>query len=153
MLVYRIVNEEKRTHDLSGTGAFKYGGRWNSAGLYALYTCEHEALCLLELLVHLEKEDMPENLFIMEINIMDDAPILLISEKELPAQWRIPENIKVKEMGNQILKAGKHLGICAPSAVLPQSNNYILNPLYKDFNKMVSVKNIFPYDVDGRLRK
>lgn len=153
MLVYRIVNEKKRSRDLSGTGSFKFGGRWNNPGVFALYTSEHEALCLLELLVHVDASELPEQLYILEILIADDAPILTFSEKDLPDNWRLPDNIKLKQMGDKILKEGKILGICAPSAVLPQSNNYILNPGYKDFKKMVHIKKVYEYDTDARLKQ
>lgn len=153
MLVYRIVNEEKRSRDLSGTGAFKFGGRWNNPGVFALYTSEHEALCVLEMLVHVDESEMPEHLYILEISLADDAPIISFTEKDLPDNWRLPDNTKLKQMGDKILREGKAIGICAPSAVLPQSNNYILNPLHKDFNKMVRLKKVYKYDVDGRLKK
>lgn len=151
MLVYRIVNEEKRTGDLSGTGAYKYGGRWNNAGVYALYTSEHEALCLLELLVHTDESEFPERLFIMEIFVAGDAPIYTFQEKDMPENWRLPENIQLKQLGGEIFKKGKYLGICAPSAVLPQCNNYIFNPQHKDFHKMLRVKKVHPYEADARL--
>lgn len=153
MIVYRIVNEEKRSRDITGTGSFKFGGRWNNPGVFALYTSEHEALCLLELLVHIDEDELPEKLYIMEILIADDAPILTFREKDLPDNWRLPDNIQLKQMGGKIFKEGKVLGICAPSAVLPQSNNYIFNPEYKDFKKMVSIKKVYSYAIDGRLKK
>ena len=151
MLVYRIVNEEKRTKDLSGMGAFKFGGRWNDPGVFALYTSEHEALCMLELLVHAEEMELPETLFILEILVADDAPFYTFQQKDLPNDWRLPENLQLKHFGNDIFRDGKFLGICAPSAVLPQCNNYILNPAYKDYQKMVHIKNVYSYDIDARL--
>ena len=153
MFVYRIVNEEKRTRDLSGRGAFIYGGRWNSPGTFALYTCEHEALCLLELLVHTDEDEMPAELFILEISIADDAPVFEFKEKDLPENWRLPEHIQLKQMGDEIFKKGKFLAICAPSAVLPRANNYIINPEHKDFEKMIRLKNVFRYNIDARLKK
>lgn len=151
MIVYRIVNDKKRTNDLSGMGAYKFGGRWNNTGVYALYTSEHEALCLLELLVHIDEDELPGQLFIMEIEIDDNAPIYTFQLKDMPPDWRLPENIRLKQLGDEIFKKGKYIGISAPSAVLPQSYNYIFNPGHKDFHTMVRIKKIYPYDVDARL--
>ncbi|MEO6815010.1 MAG: RES family NAD+ phosphorylase, partial [Ginsengibacter sp.] len=100
MLVYRIVKLKRRTKDISGTGAFNEGGRWNSEGVFALYTSENEALAMLELLVNVELAELPPNLFIMTIMIDDSAPVYKVPDRILPKDWRLPENIFLKESGN-----------------------------------------------------
>ncbi len=152
MLVYRIVKSEKRTSDLTGTGAFNEGGRWNSEGVYALYTSEHAALAMLEVLVHVDEGELPPGMFIMTIDIAEDAPILEILRHDLPEDWRIPENIALKEMGDAIFEGKKFLAIKAPSAVLPDSYNYILNPLYPAYYDLVKVIRVQPLEVDKRLK-
>jgi RES domain-containing protein len=52
MVVFRIVKSLNRAKDLSGMGAFKNGGRWNSKGTYMLYTSINSSLAYLETLVH-----------------------------------------------------------------------------------------------------
>jgi RES domain-containing protein len=64
MLVYRIVKNRARVNDLSGTGAFMNGGRWNYEGTYALYTSEYRSLALLETLVHTEDEELPPTVIV-----------------------------------------------------------------------------------------
>lgn len=59
MRVYRIVKLEKRTKDLSGTGAYMEGSRWNNEGVFALYTSESEALAMLEVMVHVQEGGLP----------------------------------------------------------------------------------------------
>jgi RES domain-containing protein len=39
--------------DLSGEGAKRTGGRWNSRGLPVVYLAEHPALALVEIRAHL----------------------------------------------------------------------------------------------------
>jgi|GEM_PF-4679954 len=51
MIVYRIA-QTKYAQDITGSGAKKYGGRWNRPGVAALYTSQQRSLCMLELLVH-----------------------------------------------------------------------------------------------------
>ena len=152
MLVYRIVKSEERAADLSGKGAYLVGGRWNSPGVYALYTSEHESLCLLELMVHLDEEDLPEDLYLMEIEIQPSAKLLELTEDEMPHNWRLPENIQLKEMGDALL-VEKNLGFIAPSAVMPTGKNIILNPRHPKFSEFVKVKNIIHLETDARLRK
>ena len=151
MLVYRIVKLEKRTKNLSGTGAFNEGGRWNNEGVFALYTSENEALAMLEILVNVEETELPPNMFIMTIEINDKAPIYTIPDKSLPKNWRLPENIFLKDLGDRIFKENNFIGIKARSAVMQNSYNYILNPLYPEFYKLVKVINVQKLEVDKRF--
>lgn len=151
MFVYRIVKSKTRTADLSGTGAFNEGGRWNNEGVFALYTSENEALAMLEVLVHLNESEIPPSLYVIKIAFPDTAPIFHIPDKSLPDDWRIPGNTALQEMGDKILGRKKHLGFRARSAVMPGSYNYILNPLYPDYGKIVTVKTVKLLAVDKRF--
>ena len=68
-----FVKAKKRTTDLSGTGAYNAGGRWNSSGVYALYTSENRSLASLEVLVHVDEGELPPDLYVMTIEIVDSA--------------------------------------------------------------------------------
>lgn len=151
MLVYRIVKLKKRTKDLSGTGAFNEGGRWNSEGIFALYTSENEALAMLEILVNVELTELPPNMFVMNIQVNDEAPVFEIPDKALPKNWRLPENIFLKEWGDKILKERKFIGIKARSAVMENSYNFILNPLYPGFYDLIKVVKVHKLQIDKRL--
>jgi RES domain-containing protein len=151
MLVYRIVKLEKRTKDLTGTGAFNEGGRWNNEGTFALYASENEALAMLEILVNVAETELPPNMFILTIQIDDRAPVFTIPDKRLPKDWRLPENIFLKKLGDKIMKEKKFIAIKARSAVMQNSYNYILNPLYEGYYKFVKVINVQKLDIDKRI--
>ena len=151
MIVYRIVKGNNRTRDLTGMGAFIDGGRWNNEGNFALYTSENPSLALLELLVHTGTSELPPRMFIMTIEVDDEAPIYVIKDKELPNDWRTPDHIKLKDLGDKILSTGNFIGIKAGSAVLPTQYNYILNPAYKDYHKKVKVIKVEPLDMDQKF--
>lgn len=151
MLVYRIVKLKRRTKDLSCTGAFNEGGRWNSEGVFALYTSENEALAMPELLVNVELAELPPNLFIMTIMIDDSAPVYKVPDKILPKDWRLPENIFLKESGNKIFNEKKYVGIKARSAVMENSYNFILNPQYPNYYNLVKVVKVQKLEIDKRL--
>jgi len=52
--IWRLV-KAGRTHSAwDGEGAFRFGGRWNSRGVRAVYASSSLALALLETLVHLD---------------------------------------------------------------------------------------------------
>lgn len=151
MLVYRIVKLKKRTKDLSGTGAFNVGGRWNNEGVFALYTSENEALVMLEILVNVALTELPPNMFIMTIEVEDKAPLYKVPDTILPKNWRLPENIFIKDFGDRIFKQKKYLGIKVRSAVMENSYNFILNPLFPRYYDLVKVSEVHRLKIDGRL--
>ncbi len=151
MTVYRIAKTKERAGDLSGTGAFKVGGRWNNPGVFALYTSEYQALAMLELLVHIEESELPPDLYIITLEIDDNAPILELKDEELPKDWRLPDNLVLKNMGDRLLLNKQYLGFRVRSAVMPDEYNLVLNPLFPDFNKLVKITRIDRLEVDQRL--
>jgi RES domain-containing protein len=151
MIVYRIAKKKERSNDLSGQGAANEGGRWNSEGVFALYTSESRALAMLKLLVHVEETELPPNLFVMTIEVDNTALIYEIDDKDLLVDWRITENLALKEKGDTIFKERQYIGIKARSAVMPQEYNYVLNPLFPRYYDLVKVIAVEDYKRDERL--
>ncbi|NQU32919.1 MAG: RES family NAD+ phosphorylase [Bacteroidetes bacterium] len=74
MIVYRLT-KAKYSNDLSGKGAAKTGGRWNSKGIPVVYTCESRALCTSEIAVHTPLGILPLDYMLITIEISDyDLP-------------------------------------------------------------------------------
>ena len=153
MTVYRIVKLKKRTSDLSGTGSFNAGGRWNNEGTFALYTSENPSLALLEMLVHAEESELPPKMYLITIDVNDKLPVFEMEDKDLPNERRLPDNIKLKDMGDKMLADLKFVGIKVRSAVLPGQYNYILNPRCRDYYKHVRVIKTEPLGIDKRFLK
>lgn len=121
MIVFRIAQAEY-AKDLSGRGSFLYGGRWNSAGNYALYTSTHRSLALLELLVHVPLELIRQKdyyLLSIEVPTLETFPI--INELE-----------NAREKGDSILNERSSLYFSAPSVIFPAERNIIINPLHRN---------------------
>ena len=53
--------------DLLGEGATIYGGRFNPPGVPAVYTSQHIALAVLEILVYIDKSEVPEDFVLMTV--------------------------------------------------------------------------------------
>lgn len=151
MLLYRIAKKKIRANDLSGQGAANEGGRWNSEGVFALYTSESRSLAMLELLVHVDDTELPPDLFVMTIQIDDSVPFFEIPDSDLPEDWRKTENLVLKDLGDRIFKECAYIGIKARSAVMPQEYNFILNPLFPRYYDLVQVTAIEDYKRDQRL--
>jgi RES domain-containing protein len=151
MFVYRIVKTKARANDLSGTGAFKSGGRWNSKGTYMLYTSENSSLAYLETLVHFDETDYPPNLFIVKIEVDDKQPFYILPEKNYPADWMRVGIIENKLLGDQLMAEKKFLAVKVKSAINAFEFNYLLNPLFPGFHDKLRIADIVEIKMDERL--
>ena len=151
MFVYRIVKSRSRTNDLSGTGAYTFGGRWNSKGTYMLYTSENSSLAYLETLVHFEEVDYPPNLFIVKIEIDKKAAIYTLKDNEYPKDWKQLELLENKKLGDYFMNEKRFLAIKVKSAINEFEYNYLLNPLFPRFHNLVKVAETVSIKIDERL--
>ena len=53
-------------------------------------------------------------------------------------------------MGDQFLQQKNHLLLKIPSAVIPEENNYLINPDHPDYKK-IKIRTSKPYGLDRRL--
>lgn len=152
MNIYRLAKKEY-IDDFSGEGARLYGGRWNLPGTPCFYASESSALCLLEFVVHYNKEVMPLDVVMAEIELPDDLKITDLSPEELPKKWdSIQLNYATQRFGTEFFKQFNSVGFKVPSVVAPFGFNYILNPLHEKFHqiKLISQKE---FDLDGRIKE
>ncbi|MCB0462780.1 MAG: RES family NAD+ phosphorylase [Flavobacteriaceae bacterium] len=150
MKVYRIAKKQY-LKDLSGEGARLFGGRWNKRGHHMLYTSESLAISVLELLVHLDYSDVNKDFGFIELDIPDHIKIDLIKPAILKQNWRAnPPLSFTQDYGSQWLVSQKTLALKVPSAVLPTSFNYLINPKHQDFGELKIIK-VGDLDLDSRL--
>ncbi|MEP6611426.1 MAG: RES family NAD+ phosphorylase [Mucilaginibacter sp.] len=150
MKVYRVVKSLKRVKDLSGMGAFKNGGRWNSKGTYMLYTSINSSLAYLENLVHFDT-DVPTNLHIAEIELADDSMIYQLPDDKYPRDWQSKDNLANKVLGDKWMLDKKFLGIKIRSAINPSEYNILLNPLFSGYHNKLIIISTQTIPVDSRL--
>lgn len=153
MFVYRIVSEAIHTTDLTGTGAYKAGGRWNSEGVYMLYTSENSSLAYLETLVHLDETEYPSRLFVLKIEVDDAAPVYALNESEYPNGWMQVGLSENKALGDRLMNENRFLAIKLKSAINHAEHNYLLNPLFPRFYDLVKVVDVVEVKVDGRFAR
>ncbi|SEN87968.1 RES domain-containing protein [bacterium A37T11] len=154
MLLYRIAKTEARSTDLSGMGAYKFGGRWNSAGTYMLYTSENSSLAYLESLMHFEAHLIPPSLYISVLEIPDKPKLIhTLSDKDYPKNWQQIGNRKAQEQGDRWINEKAFLGIKVRSAVNTKEYNYLLNPLFPGYHDLVKVNAVESLPIDSRLIK
>lgn len=152
MMVYRL-SKLSFINDLSGYGAEKTGGRWNSKGIPILYTAASRALAVVEIAVHVPFGIVPVNYYLASIEIPDQADILKIKTTDLPLNWTRNPFIKATQsIGDDFIRSNKHLILQVPSATVIGDHNYLINPRHPDFNK-VKIKKTAAFEFDTRLFK
>lgn len=152
MIVYRL-SKANYSKDVSGKGAEKSGGRWNSKGIPMVYTSETRALCTTEIAVHTPLGIVPLNYEIIQFEISDKVKIHTVDENTLTKDWKsFPHVHSTQEIGDKFIKENKYLVLKVPSAVVQGEYNFLINPNHKDF-KMLKIKSIEAFSFDERLFK
>ena len=151
MKLYRVVQDRNRAMDLSGTGAFRWGGRWNSKGVYMLYTSENSSLALLESLVHFDEGETPPQLYIIELEIPDNAPVYMLPDSEYNKDWLKLSLLENQKQGDHWMEEKKYLAVRVRSAINPDEYNYLLNPVFPRYHNLVKIISVKKIKVDERL--
>ena len=112
MIVYRIA-QDQFIKDLSGYGAYLFGGRWSSKGTFALYTASFRSLAYLEYVVHqFGKPNWPSNLRIATIEF-DETSLITLNDSNLPTGWnQLTYSFECQQVVSRNFQAGnyRHLG-------------------------------------------
>lgn len=132
--------------DLLGVGGLVSGGRWHVMGTPIVYCADHPATALLEMLVHVDAEDMPETYQLLEIDVPDGV---VITSPDLPDDWKEYPAI-TQQFGSDFVAAATHAVMEVPCVIVPFTTNYLLNPdlLARDGIRIVGVTT---HPVDTRL--
>lgn len=145
MRVWRISNHI----DLSGQGGLLSEGRWNSKGIPVVYCSDHPATCLLEMLVRIERADVPPSFRLLSIEVPNDAPSLRLAESELAEGWRA-NFAYTQSRGTQLLGDAEHLTITVPCVIVPFAWNVLLNPEHHAISRC-SIVDVIESSFDPRL--
>ncbi len=150
MRVYRITNT-KYAHDLSGTGAALFGGRWNRKGTPLLYTGESREIALLETIVHTPPLLIP-SLDLLILEIPDDS-VTKLTAKQLPLNWQdYPAPAILAQLGEKWVQDGKTIALKVPSCIVPSAHNYLLNCRHPEYGRVKLIERS-AFRFDGRLIK
>ncbi|WJI14770.1 RES family NAD+ phosphorylase [Pseudoxanthomonas winnipegensis] len=150
MLVYRISAEQHVGTALAGIGAARYGGRWNSLGVHVAYAAESTALAMLEVLVHMNLDMVPEGQRLLTFAIPDDA-VVDLPRDQWPNGWRsLPYDPAVRAVGDAFIAGRQHLALRVPSAIAQGASNFLINPAHPRIGQVELERND-PLALDSRL--
>lgn len=156
MIVWRLA-PARHVRRLDGAGNRDAGARWNSGrGRGVVYTSPSVAICVLETWVHFGPQlrmRLPANFMLAKIQVPDDAGLLEIGADEVPSDADRPRpdgRTWYQQRGDAWLEQGEALVLLAPSAVVPQERNAMLDPQHP---RMADVRIVTcePFRFDPRL--
>jgi RES domain-containing protein len=155
--VWRIATDTPtyEADDLSGAGAKATGGRWNAAGMAAVYTSQTRALTCLETVVHLNAGGLPLNRYLVEVTIPDDlwTNAQMTTAASLPVGWDAePAGRTSIEFGTTWIRSGTSAILVIPSVIVPEELNVLINPQHSGTARITAAK-VRKWLYDPRLAK
>ncbi len=151
MQIWRLCPRRRATHAFDGEGARRYGGRWNYRGTRVVYASATLSLAVLELLVHVEPDTLPDDPVAFCIVIPDDIRIEHLETAQLPRDWRAyPASDATQAIGTRWVNDGKTALLSVPSAIVPLERNYLINPSHPEFARL-RIPKPEPLQLDPRL--
>jgi RES domain-containing protein len=149
---WRIVKRKHLETAFTGDGARLYGGRWHSKGQAVVYTAASCSLAALEMLVHLQNQEILEAYQTIKVSF-DRRFMQILGPDILPSNWRAnPAPRKLKLMGDEWLASGSSPVLQVPSVVVETEHNYLLNPGHPHFVK-ITLGLPTPFSFDPRLAR
>jgi RES domain-containing protein len=157
--LYRLAKAEYA--NLSGAGAALYPGRWNKAGVEAIYTSTEAGVPVLERLVHTPKDQIPSNLAMMKIRLFgrwyhDVSPEPLLGaglgliDPSRNVRMLVFSKIKDATRFAHSFAQADIIAMAVPSVVVPVWN-VVLYPQAPGFWHCVSLESVEPFEFDPRL--
>lgn len=138
--------------DLAGEGGRRRANRWNSAGRPVVYLGETVASVLLERLVHLlDDRQLPTGLQLILVQYPETIGCTKVVESDMATNWRTNMAI-TQAAGDQWLTQGETALLRVPSAVIPHTANFLLNPEHAEA-PLFSITEHLDFALDHRLKQ
>lgn len=149
---WRIVKSKHAAGAFTGNGAKQSGGRWNSPGRAVVYTAGSASLAMLELLVHLQADELLKYYVLFPV-AFDERWVMTLPLRSLPRLWRrSPPPRAVQALGDRWIAGARSAVLRVPSAIVAGECNYLLNPAHADMGR-IRIGPKQPIRFDRRLIK
>ena len=138
--------------DLCGKGGRGFSARWHTAGRLIVYLADCPAGALLERIVHMtdmyDDAFLPQFYQLLKVSVPDELAIKSLNALA-PTDWRERPEF-TRAMGDAWLASLETPLALVPSAIAPQTWNYLLTPEHPDA-KQVTVAKAIKEQFDNRL--
>lgn len=146
---WRLTQRRRVDSAFSGLGAKRTGGRWNPRGVAVVYASSSIALAALEILVHVEDQDLLDLYVPIPLRFGDS---LVAPVDRLPKRWRHdPPPEATRELGRLFVEKAEKPVLRVPSAVVTPESNFVLNPAHELFSKIDIGEPLWDFTFDERL--
>jgi RES domain-containing protein len=154
MRVWRICRAPYAAEAFSGEGARRFGGRWNSRGVPMVYASTSLALAAIELFVHLEPGQAPDDLVYLSATLPEGEPARTLESDDLPPAWwtdsPAPGVPTTRDLGDSWVRERSSLALLVPSAPIRSEWNVLLNPLHPRMREL-QIEPPQPFVFDARM--
>jgi RES domain-containing protein len=139
LTIWRLEKERYVETAFRGKGSLETSGRWHHKGTQVAYASEHPGVAVLEKLVWLGSyERARESSYVLLPLELDPTRHLeTVSESDLPDDWdAFPHPEETRNLGTDWCEEERSAVLAVPSAVLPMSTNYLVNPFHPEFHDL-----------------
>jgi RES domain-containing protein len=154
-MLWRISGDMpgSEAHELNGAESVASGGRWSRPGTALVYACTSPALACLETVVHLPPGPLPDDRFLVEIDI---PPALWATRTRFQAAahpgWdALPHGPVSQDWGMRWIEGQGSALACVPSVIAPEVTNVLINPAHPMAARILARKSR-RWSYDPRLR-
>ena len=142
MHLWRISKFE----DLSGKGGAFRSGRWHLLGTKVVYCSDHPSTALLEVLVHMDLDDLPPSYTLLKISCPDDLSIRVVSGADVD----FSDLGRTQVFSDSLLRESGPCLLSVPSLVMPEARNILINP-YHAAAQQISIETATSHPLDPRF--
>ena len=151
--IHRICKTKYAATAFDGEGAFRFGGRWNTRGTRMIYTAGSLALAALEMLVHLDDDELLSAYSFVAAQIPPALILPVNAFRPLPKNWNAsPPPVALQRIGDEWVRSRVSAALEVPTAIVPLEQNYLLNPAHPDFAQ-IKLEKLRRFRFDQRFRK
>lgn len=155
MRLFRLTRA-RHAGDFSGRGSKLHPGRWNEAGMSVIYASTSRPLALLEVMVHIRRNDFPVDLTwsVLEIPpewwddavVFDDSvPLDVAVSRAFGASWHAAGNAPLLKVPSAIF----------PGRASPENCewNAVLHAEHAEVRARLRCVDVQPFALDSRLHR
>lgn len=153
LTAFRIFKTKHAQTWFDGEGSRRFGGRWNSPGTKLLYTSASLSLAVLEVLVHLDEDELIYAYSYATVTFEERLLVAVEDLGKLPRAWLdSPVSPEGQQIGDDWVESKRSLVLSVPTTIVPGELNYLINLEHPDFHKL-KIGKPQHFFLDGRLVK
>lgn len=123
-------------------------GRWHRQGVAVVYCCDHPSTALLEILVHVQKHQVPREFQLLRIECPDSVPLINVDLGSIDLT-----KLDLTQAEGSKLLSNENIGVIrVPSIIMPEACNYLINPNHVR-SAEIKIETVTTYPFDSRLFK